>query len=76
MAALQREWGNSVQPLKKLTMVAYPYGTIIFISALGIHFRIANSCRRWHFNFKGLSQDGGQTIFLKTSPPHSLMTTY
>jgi hypothetical protein len=53
VAALQREWGNSVhphslvQPLKKAdTSAAYPYGGINLIPALGIHFRIANSHTR------------------------------
>jgi hypothetical protein len=34
-----------------------------FIPALGINFRIANSCTRWRFT--GLSQDGGQAEFSK-----------
>jgi hypothetical protein len=54
-------------------------GAMIFMSALGIRILIANSCARWHRLhriFKGLSHDGGRADFLKTSAPHSLVTTY
>ncbi len=44
---------------------------------LAIRILIANSCTRCHWFFNRLSQDGGSTnFFLKTSAPHSLMTTY
>jgi hypothetical protein len=60
LASLQREWGISVQPLKKPTQVPHnPYGVMNFILALEIHFRIANNHRQWGCNFKGLSHDRG-----------------
>jgi hypothetical protein len=44
MAALQREWGNLVQPLKKAdTSATYPYGAMNFIAAIAIRILIANS---------------------------------
>jgi hypothetical protein len=56
--------GNSVQPLKKPTQVPHnPYCVMNFILALEIHFRIANNHRKWGYNFKGLSHDGGGTDF-------------
>jgi hypothetical protein len=36
-----------------------------FIPALGIRFRIANSCMMWRGMFKGLSQDEGRADFSK-----------
>jgi hypothetical protein len=65
LEALQREWGNSVQPLKKAdTSATYPFGAINFIPALGINFQISkNNLRRWLCNFKRLSQDGGRNGF-------------
>jgi hypothetical protein len=55
LAALQSEWGSSVEPLKKPTdeNAAYPYGAMNFIPALAICFQIANNCTRWPCNFKG-----------------------
>jgi hypothetical protein len=63
------KWGNLVQPLKKPTSAANHYGTMNFIPALEICFRIANSRTRRRCNFKELSQVGGRRIFLKISAP-------
>ncbi len=62
VAALQREWGNLVQPLKmptQVTPVPTAWWFSKFIPALGIHFRM-----------------GDGPIFPKTSAPRYLMTTY
>jgi hypothetical protein len=40
------------------TSAAYPFGVINLIPALGIQFRIANSCRRYRCNFKVLKEWG------------------
>ncbi len=42
---------------------------------LAIRILIANSCTRWRWIFKGLSQNGGRANFQKISSPHPLMTT-
>ncbi len=59
LAALQREWGNSVQPLKKSTQGQnILIGPNEFHSALGIYFRIANIRTRWRCNFKSTHRMG------------------
>ncbi len=67
LAALQREWGSSGQPLKKPPdrNAAYPYRSMYFHFHVTICFQIANSCTRWRCNFKGLSQHGGRADFSK-----------
>ncbi len=42
---------------------SYPYDAMNFMAALAIRILIANSCTRWRWIFKGLSQDGGWTDF-------------
>ncbi len=79
MAALHSEWDTQFSHWKSRHKCRLALRRVNFISALGINFRIARSRTIWRCNFKGLSQDGGWanfSIFLKTSAPHSLMTTY
>jgi hypothetical protein len=38
---------------KASTSAAYPYGTMNFIPALGIHFRIVKNRTRWRVTLKG-----------------------
>jgi hypothetical protein len=45
--------------------LSYPYGVTIFIAAIPTGFQIANTKKGGALNFKGPSQDGGQTkVFL------------
>jgi hypothetical protein len=44
-------------------------------ATFAICFQTANSCTRWRYNFKGLSQDGGLADFSK-SLPASLFNKY
>jgi hypothetical protein len=77
LAALQREWGSSVQPLKKPTdkNAVYPY------SAINFHFRVGNAnlvpnsqqLVDGTVTLKGSYCLGEGQIFLKISAPHALM---
>ncbi len=53
LGALQREWGNLVQPLKKPTQM--PPGTMNFIPAWAIRFQTAHSGTMWRgfYSLKG-----------------------
>jgi len=80
---MQREWGTSVQPLKKPTAnrnkyssVAYPYGVMNFMPALAICFQIANQKQVGALNFKGRSQNGGLTDFSENLGASLFMMTY
>ncbi len=77
LAAIQREWGNSVQPLKKPTQlppiptarwISFPYRK--FISEL------PTAVQDGAVTSKGSHRMEDGPIFQKTSVPHSLMTTY
>jgi hypothetical protein len=69
-AALQREWGTSVQALKMTTAngnlyssAAYPYGVMNSMAALEIFLSNSQSKNGAVLNFKWLSQNGGRTDF-------------
>jgi hypothetical protein len=67
-----RGWTSLFNSKCKHCSIVYN-GSVNFIPALGIRFRIANSCTRWRGIFQGLSKDGDGQIFLKTSAPLSLI---
>jgi hypothetical protein len=71
LEALQREWGNSVQPLKKAdTSATYPFGAINFIPALGINFQISKKTTRGEgaVTLKGSLWMGDETDFSENLP--------
>ncbi len=68
--------GGSSKRMGTLSSAFAKAGVMNFIPSLEIRFRLANSCTRRRGSFKGLSQDGGWRIFLKTSAPLSLIKAF
>ncbi len=66
----------SLSQLWKRTYVSLSMAQWISCPRWELEILIVNSCTRCREIFKGLSQDVGRTDYMKTSAPHSLMTTY
>ncbi len=58
LAALQREWGNSVQPLKKPSQVPNILTAWWISPRIGNSFQNCQQSSRWRCNFKGTHRMG------------------